>query len=177
MRTLAEMLCRKTGKDLFLMSRRRKLPLPGEWTDAEAEEAMLVYYSDTNNEEFSSWFLQNWENGEFKRLKDNPEDREAEERYQEWLDSCLRISRRLRSINENKKNYAKILSDDLLKPESIRSLLLDLQNPCIQSIRDICAGTVKENNGFYPITCEPDKNWQYLILESKVSAGILQAPK
>jgi len=35
MRTLAEMLCGKTDKDLFLMSRRRKLPLPGEWTDAE----------------------------------------------------------------------------------------------------------------------------------------------
>ncbi len=172
MRTLVEMLCGKTGKDLFLMSQRRKLPLPVEWTDAEAKEVMLAYYSDTQNEEYYSWFLQNWENGEFRPLKDGPEDREEEERYQEWLDRCLRISRRLHSINENKKDYAKILSEDLLKPKSIRSLLLNLQNPCIQSIRDICAGAVKEKNGFYPITCDPDKNWQYLILESKGYAQI-----
>ena len=167
MKTLMELLLEKTGKDLFLMTQRRNLPLPGEWTDSEVDEVLLTYYSNTQNEAYYLRFLQNWENKEIEPLENGHEDKKAEEEYQKWLDSCLRIGRRLRSIDESKKDYAKILSEDLLKPENIRSILLDLHDPCIQLIRNICAGAVKEENGFYPMACDPDKNWHYLILEAK----------
>ena len=169
MKTLSEMLCERSGRDLFLMACTKKVSLPGEWTDAEKSEIMRTCYNDTDNEKYYLWFLENWENGEFEPVGNDPEDAESKEtvkRQQEWRDRCLRIGRRLRSINENKKDYTDILAKELLRPENIRSMLLDLRDPCIQTIRDICASTLKEENGFYPMACNPDKNWHYLILET-----------
>ncbi|MBQ9010754.1 MAG: hypothetical protein IJ088_15715 [Clostridia bacterium] len=165
MRTLAELLRKKTGKELFLLSMKRKLPFPGEWTESEEKEIIGVYYSNRQQEEYYLEYLQDWENGEFEPLENNSDEAEREV-LREWTEHHLRIGRRLRSINENKNDYVEILSKDMLKPESIRSLLLLLKDPCIRIIRDIVAGTVKEENGFYLLACDPDKNWQYLILES-----------
>ncbi len=169
MKTLNELLCERSGKDLFLMVLDKHLSLPGRWTNTEITEVRLTYYSDTQNEEYYLRFLRDWETGESEPIREDPEDAESAvsaKLYKEWCDSRLQLGRKLRSINESKKDYADILAKEMLKLESVQSMLLDLRDPCMQTIRDICNHTIQKENDFYPLSCDPDRNWQYLPLET-----------
>ncbi len=171
MKTLAEQLCERSGKELFLMASRNKLLPLEKWPEEAQDEIQQVYYSSTDNDEYYLHVLKNWEEGEYEPFDESdPADEEEAEvrRYQmERMERALRIGRKLREIEGEKAEYAAVLADMLLESEEVRRLLTNLQDPAMEMLRDIISGQIAvDEEGFYPIDSDPEHQYVYERLET-----------
>ena len=166
---LGALLCLREEKFLFQTTRKYNLPMPGNWTDDEISAVQKAYYSESDNDRYYLQVLQDWEDGQYEFSDDEPEDEEAleiREHQKQWMEHCLKTGRKLREIRERKSEFAEVLAKELLRPERVRRLLVDMETPVITFMRDIWAGHLhRDAEGFYPIACSPGQKNLWSSLE------------
>ena len=170
-KSLSELLCLRGGRFLFLAALKNDIPLPGSWTDEETESVRRAYYSESDSDQYYLQFLQDWEDGKYESSEDgqepeNEEERSVREVQKQWMEHKLSIARKLCEINERKTEIAVELGKVLLQPEQVRKLMVDMGDPVIFTLRDILAGKLRrDEEGFFPIECEPDQRTLWNRLE------------